>query len=100
MANLSKRVAERLVAGIKRFQPILMNSKARDDGEADTVTIVKDMLADVFGYDKYNEITAEYAIRGTYCDLAIKLEGIHQKRVAFLFQQSGISTANICCRWA
>ena len=33
------------------------------------------MLADVFGYDKYSELTSEYAIRGTYCDLAVKLDG-------------------------
>jgi len=43
--------------------------------EADTVTVVKDMLADVFGYDKYSEVTSEYAIRGNYCDLATKLDG-------------------------
>lgn len=69
---------DRLTAGLKRFQPILSASKARDDGEADTVMIVTDMLADVFGYDKYSEVTAEYAIRGTYCDLATKLEGTIQ----------------------
>jgi predicted type IV restriction endonuclease len=35
---------------------------------------VTDILADIFGYDKYSEITSEYSIRGTYCDLAIKTE--------------------------
>jgi hypothetical protein len=74
MVRVPKRVAERLVDGIKRFQPILDSAKARDIGEADTVTIVKDMLAEVFGYDKFAELTSEYAIRGTYCDLAIKLD--------------------------
>ena len=69
-----KKVADRLVAGLKRYQPILAAAKNRDVGETDTVTIVKDMLADVFGYDKYTELTSEYAIRGTYCDLAIKLD--------------------------
>src|SRR3990172_238435 len=39
-----------------------------------TVTIVKDVLADLFGYDKYSEVTAEHTVRGTYCDLAIKIE--------------------------
>ena len=34
------------------------------------------MLADIFGYDKYSEITSEHAIRGTYCDLATKIDGI------------------------
>lgn len=75
MATAPKKVAERLVAGIKRYQPILAAAKARDVGEADTVTIVKDMLADVFGYDKYSDVTSEFAIRGTYCDLAVKMDG-------------------------
>lgn len=70
-----KKVAERLVAGIKHYQPILSSAKSRDVGEADTVTIVKDMLADVFGYDKYSEVTSEFAIRGTFCDLATKIDG-------------------------
>lgn len=74
MASVPKKVAERLIAGLKRYQPILAAAKARDVGETDTVTIVKDMLADIFGYDKYSELTSEYAIRGTYCDLAIKLD--------------------------
>lgn len=74
MAAVPKKVAERLVAGIKRYQPILSAAKARDVGEADTVTIIKDMLADVFGYDKYSDVTSEHSIRGTFCDLAIKID--------------------------
>lgn len=72
---IPKKVLDRLVNGIKRYQPILESARVRDVGETDTVTIIKDMLADVFGYDKYTELTSEYAIRGTYCDLAIKLDG-------------------------
>lgn len=78
MANVPKRVAERIVAGIKRFQPVLSDARSRDVGESDTVTIVKDMLAEVFGYDKYAELTSEYSIRGTYCDLATKIDGTLQ----------------------
>jgi hypothetical protein len=74
-AAVPKKVGERLVAGIKKYQPVLAAAKARDVGEADTVTIIKDMLADVFGYDKYAEVTSESAIRGTYCDLATKIDG-------------------------
>lgn len=40
--------------------------------KSDTVTIVTDMLEEVFGFDKYSEITREYAIQGTFCDLSIK----------------------------
>lgn len=75
MPNIPKKVLERLVAGIKQYQPILAEAKSRDVNEADTVTIVKDMLADVFGYNKYTEVTSEHCIRGNYCDLATKLDG-------------------------
>jgi hypothetical protein len=78
MAAVPKRVSDRLIAGMKRFQPILASARTRDLGEADTVTIVTDMLAEVFGYEKYSEITSEYAIRATYCDLAIRIEGVLQ----------------------
>jgi predicted type IV restriction endonuclease len=73
---IPKKVSERLVAGVKQFQPILAAAKARDVGESDTVTIVTDMLGGVFGYDKYSEVTSEFSIRGTYCDLAIKIDGV------------------------
>jgi predicted type IV restriction endonuclease len=36
--------------------------------------IVSDMLADVFGYDKYTEVTRELCIRGTFCDLALRID--------------------------
>ncbi len=75
MASAPKKVAERIVAGIKRYQSVLEAARARDVGEADTVTIIKDMLADIFGYDKYSEVTSEFAIRGTFCDLATKIDG-------------------------
>lgn len=76
MVNIPKKVLERLTAGVKQYQPILQDAHARDVNEADTVTIVKDMLADVFGYNKYSELTSEYCIRGNYCDLATKLDGV------------------------
>ena len=72
---IPKKVADRLSAGLKRFKPVLESAKARDVNESDTSMIVTDMLADVFGFDKYNDITREYAIRGTYCDLATKIDG-------------------------
>ena len=78
MTTVPKKVSERLAASIKHFQPILTQAKSRDVGEADTVTIVKDMLEGVFGYSKYTDVTSEHAIRGTYCDLAIKINNVLQ----------------------
>jgi hypothetical protein len=73
--SIPKKVSDRLAAGLKRFKPVLESAKARDVNESDTSMIVTDMLGEVFGFDKYNEITREYAIRGTYCDLATKIDG-------------------------
>lgn len=78
MAKIPTKVHERIIAGIKRFQPVLASAKSRDVGESDTVTIIVDILAEVFGYDKYSEITSEHAIRGTFCDLATKIDGVLQ----------------------
>lgn len=76
--TIPSRVAERLSLGLKRFAPILSGAKSRDVNESDTSMIVTDMLADVFGYDKYSEVTRELAIRGTYCDLATRIDGKFQ----------------------
>jgi hypothetical protein len=73
--QVPSKVAARLSAGIKRFQPIIASAKSRDANESDTVIIVTDMLSEVFGYNKYSEITSECSIRGTWCDLAIKIDG-------------------------
>mgnify|MGYP001559110856 CR=1 FL=1 len=75
MAKLPKRATDRISAGLKRFQPILVAAKSRDVNESDTVLVVTDLLQEIFGYDKYTEITSEYMIRGTFCDLAVKLDG-------------------------
>jgi len=73
MTTIPKKVEDRLKSEIKRYKRILNEAKSRDINEADTVTIVKDIFSNIFGYDKYQELTSEYAIRSTYCDLAIKL---------------------------
>jgi hypothetical protein len=75
MSKLPKRVSDRIVENLKRYQPIVGKLRERDISEADTVTVVKDMLSDVFGFDKYLDLTSEQQIRGTFCDLAIKLDG-------------------------
>ena len=67
------RVRPDPVDGPKRFQPIIQAAKARDAWESDTVTIITDYLTEIFGYDKYSEVTSEHEIRGTFVDLAIKV---------------------------
>ncbi len=76
MVTIPAKVKDRLVSGIKRFQPIVSKARDKDINESDTVTVLVDVLSEVFGYDKYTEITSEYAVKHTYCDLAIKLDNV------------------------
>lgn len=71
--SVSKKVAERIATQLKKYQGILSDARDRDISESDTVVIVGDMLADVFGYRKYTEITTEFAVRSTYVDIAVKI---------------------------
>jgi hypothetical protein len=73
--NIPAKVQRRLADGLKKFQPILTQMRARDVSESDTGKLIVDVLSEVLGYDKYSEVTSEHSIRGTFCDLAITLDG-------------------------
>lgn len=88
MATIPSKAANRIAAGIKKFQPIVQLQKTRDVNESDTVTIIQNFLCEVLGYDRYSEITSEFAIKSTYCDLAIKLNN----RVELLLEAKSIGT--------
>lgn len=75
MASVSTKIASRIGDGLKKFQPILSAAKAKDVNESNTVVIVTDILSEIFGFDKYSEITTEHAIKSTYCDLAVMIDG-------------------------
>jgi len=81
-----KRVADRFVRTIHKFNKILADAKDRDVNESDTVAIIIDILSEVFGYDRYLEITSEFAVRGTYCDIAIK----QNSKVEYLIEVKAI----------
>jgi predicted type IV restriction endonuclease len=86
MATTPSAVSKRFIKAVPKFKRILARAKERDVNESDTVTIVTDMLEEVFGFDKYSEITREYAIQGTYCDLAIK----SAKKIEYLIEVKAI----------
>jgi len=75
MRPIPKKINDRLSLGIKKFKPILADARSRDINESDTVVIVTDVLSEFFGFAKYSEITSEFSIRGTYCDLATRIDG-------------------------
>lgn len=88
MAAIPKKVSERFVKNIRKYQKILQMAKDHDVNESDTVAILNDVFGDIFGYDKYVEVTSELAIRGTYCDLAIRVD----EKVQFLVEVKAIGT--------
>lgn len=88
MIKPAKKFLDRAKRQLRRYQKILKSARSRDVGESDTVLIATDFLADVLGYDKYSEITAEFVIRSTFCDLAIKTNG----QLRFLIEVKAIGT--------
>jgi Type I restriction enzyme R protein N terminus (HSDR_N) len=83
---VSAKVAGRIAAQMKRYQGVLATIQKKDISEADTVTVINDILADVCGYDKYHEVTSQYAIRGTFVDLAVKVD----ENIRFLIEVKAI----------
>ena len=75
MAAIPEKVRARLIKESRVFTKVLLKAKDHDVNESDTVTIVTDMLERVFGFDKYSEVTSEIAIKNTFCDLAVKIDG-------------------------
>ena len=88
--KITKKTEERIKSSIGKFQTVLRIAKDRDLNESDTVSIITDMLAEVFGYNKYLEVTSELCIRGTYCDLAIKLNDNHLRQAIGYGANKGI----------
>lgn len=65
---------ERVKAGIRKFSKPLADFVARDVNEADTRLLITDFLCEVLGYDKYSDVTAEFAIKGDFADYGLRID--------------------------
>lgn len=74
-------VRERLRTAIRRFQRPLKDLADRDANEGDTRLLVTDFLCDGLGYDKYNDLTTEYQVKGEFADYGLRID---KELVAFL----------------
>jgi hypothetical protein len=72
---VNQKVLTRIAEGLKKFQPLVASAKSRDINESDTVVLLIGILSDMLGYDRYTEISTEKAVKSTFCDLVIKLDG-------------------------
>ena len=78
---------DRVKAGIRKFAKPLNDLIARDANEGDTRMLVNRMLTDVLGYDEFNDLTTEYAVKGEFADYGIRIDRdlvafVEVKRVA------------------
>ena len=64
----------RVAAGLKKLAKPTMMLKETDAVEADTRHLVTDILCDVLGFDKYENLTAEFAVKGDFADYGIRID--------------------------
>ena len=75
MAKIPHKIQERIKAALRRFKPLLKAARERDAGRADTATLALDLLSELFGYDRYSEITSELDNRESVFDFSIQAAG-------------------------
>ena len=75
MVKIPHKIQERIKAALRRFKPLLKAARERDAGRADTATLALDLLSELFGYDRYSEITSELDNKESVFDFSIQTEG-------------------------
>jgi hypothetical protein len=60
-------------AAVRRFARPLADLIARDANEGDTRLSVTDFLCDGLGYDKYEDLTTEYRVKGEFADYGVQI---------------------------
>ncbi len=72
---------ERVRAAVKKYTKPLTDLLDRDANEGDTRLAVTDFLCEAFGYDKYEDLTTEYRVRGEFADFGLRID---KQLVAFV----------------
>jgi len=68
-------------SALRRYQKPLSELVARDANEGDTRLLVTDFLCDALGFDKYEDLTTEFAVRGEFADYGVRID---KQLVAFI----------------
>lgn len=67
-------VRDRVKACIKKYAKPLGDLVARDANEGDTRLLVTDFLCEGLGYDKYQDLTTEYEVKGDFADYGVRID--------------------------
>lgn len=75
MYKVPSKFNKSISASLKKFLPVIKNlqAKGKSSSEDDARIILNDMLHDVLGYDKYNELKTEMREKNGRLDYAVKL---------------------------
>jgi len=65
---------ERVKVSIRRYSKPLADLLARDANEGDTRLLVTDILEHALGFDKYEDLTTEYGVKGEFADYGIRID--------------------------
>lgn len=83
---------ESLKAAIRQFNKPLQDIVARDANEGDTRLLVTDFLCEGLGYDKFEDLTTEFAVRGEFADYGVRIE---KQLVAFIEVKRAAQKLNV-----
>jgi predicted type IV restriction endonuclease len=72
---------DRLRRAIRKFARPLADLVGRDANEGDTRLLVTDFLCEGLGFDKFEHLTTEYAVKGEFADYGIRID---KQLVAFI----------------
>ena len=72
---------ERVRASLKKYSKPLQELVTRDANEGDTRLLITDLLCDALGYDKYEDLTTEYMVRGEFADYGVRID---KQMIAFI----------------
>jgi hypothetical protein len=72
---------ERVRVAIRRFNKPLADLVERDANEGDTRLLVTDFLCDGLGFDKYEDLTTEYQVKGEFADYGVRID---KQLIAFI----------------
>jgi predicted type IV restriction endonuclease len=72
---------ESIKLAIRRFSRPIQEIIARDANEGDTRLVVTDFLCEGLGYDKFEDLTTEFAVKGEFADYGVRID---KQLVAFI----------------
>ena len=75
MTAAQDRVIARIKSQVPKVRSLCNKGKKSNMGEADTRGIVRKVIVDLLGWDEFEDVTQEEAIKGGYCDFMVRFEG-------------------------